>query len=92
MDREVVLAGIKIIEEEAMITDQHFLTGAAKGSLKRIAKSFEEKKKRTESELSSASNASKTQLQEEIKDYETIVTSVNESLERIGKKNSLKKN
>ena len=77
MDKDIVLDGIKTIEEEAMATDQHFLTAAAKGSLKRIAKSFEDKKKKNQAEATET-------------DYDTIITSVNESVERINKKNVLK--
>ncbi len=79
MNKDVVLPGIKVIEEEAMATDEHFLTGAAKGSLKRIAKSFEEKKKKTEPK-------------ETIEEYNLITTEVTAALERVNKKIALKKN
>ena len=86
MGKDIVLPGIKVIEEEAMATDEHFLTGAAKGSLKRIAKSFEEKKKKAQG------NTEKSELQETIADYDSIITSVTDALGRINKKNALKKN
>ncbi|MES2621404.1 MAG: M1 family metallopeptidase [Bacteroidota bacterium] len=88
MNREIVLSGIKIIEEEAMLEkDQHFMIAAAKGSLKRIAKSFEDKKKKAQSSMNSKMDSSaKPELQEHISDYETIVKSANDALERIGRK------
>jgi aminopeptidase N len=80
MDKDVVLPGIKVIEEEGMASDQHFLTGAAKGSLKRIAKSFEDKKKKAGAG------------EQDVKDYDLIVANANAALDRLSKKNAVKKN
>lgn len=87
MNKDVVLTGIKVIEEEAVATDEHFLTGAAKGSLKRIAKSFEEKKKEAQS-----NKAEKSESLETVAEYDLIISNINDALERINKKNTAKKN
>ncbi len=93
MDKKVVLQGIQTIEEQGMATDNHFYVGGAKGSLKRIAKSFEEKKKKAQSELvAEQSQTAKLDLQEKISDYDLIASNANDAIQRLTKKNELKKN
>ena len=90
---KVVLQGIQTIEEQGMATDNHFYVGGAKGSLKRIAKSFEEKKKKAQSELvAEQSQTAKLDLQEKISDYDLIASNANDAIQRLTKKNELKKN
>ena len=92
MDKNTVLAGIKTIEEQAMITESHFLVAGAKGSLKRIAKSFDEKKKKAQSELSTEQRMTgKIELQEKVSDDDLISSEANDAVQRITKKNELKK-
>lgn len=88
MDKDVVLSGIKNIEEEALsVKDQHFLLAAAKGSIKRIAKSFEDKKKKAQSSITNKTDAAtKLDLQNRISDYEAVLSSTNEALENLNKK------
>lgn len=88
MNKEIVVDGIKIIEEEAMLEkDQHFMIAAAKGSVKRIAKSFEDKKKKAQASMTNKMESSaKSELQNRISDYEEIVKSASDALARIGQK------
>ena len=93
MDKNIVLNGMNTIEEQAMATDNHFLVGAAKGSLKRIAKSFEEKKKKVETDLGNEKDAAaKTELQLKMSNYNLIVSQANDAIARVGKKSGVKKN
>ncbi len=88
MDKPEVLAGIEDIVSEAQTDDSHFILGAGKGSLKRIAKNFEDKKKKTESDLAKEKEPSaKLDLQETINNYDSIVTTANSALDRLNKKN-----
>jgi len=92
MDKYVVLHGIQTIEEEGMVSDNHFFVGGAKGSLKRIAKSFEEKRKKAQSEVDAQPKQDdKSELQEKVNDYSLIVSNANDAVQRLNKKNELKK-
>ena len=93
MDKDVVLNGIQTIEEQGMATDNHFFVGGAKGSLERIAKWFEDKKKKAQTEIAGEKvQTAKLELQEKINDYDLIVKNANDAVQRIIKKNELKKN
>ncbi len=93
MDKYVVLNGIQTIEEQGMATDNHFFVGGAKGSLERIAKWFEDKKKKAQTEIAGEKvQTAKLELQEKINDYDLIVKNANDAVQRIIKKNELKKN
>ncbi len=93
MDKDVVLHGIQTIEEEGMASDNHFFVGGAKGSLKRIAKSFEEKRKKAQSEIDAQQKQDdKQELQGKITDYSLIVSNANDAVQRLNKKSELKKN
>ncbi|MDB5283107.1 MAG: Peptidase rane alanine aminopeptidase [Bacteroidota bacterium] len=86
MDKAMVLNGIKTLEEQSN-TDNHFIIGAAKGALKRITKSFEEKKKKAQSDLlNEPSQTAKLDLQEKVTDYDLIVGEANDAIQRINKK------
>ncbi|MFN8322103.1 MAG: M1 family metallopeptidase [Chitinophagales bacterium] len=86
MDKSTVLKGIKTIEELGASADSHFLTGAAKGSLKRIAKSFEEKKKANTADLGKEEGqTAKLELQEKGAEYDLIVGEANDAINRLGK-------
>ncbi|MFN8287258.1 MAG: M1 family metallopeptidase [Chitinophagales bacterium] len=87
MDKNVVLSGAKSIEQEGMQLEGHYMQAAAKGSLKRIVKSFEEKKKRAQSDLSKEEGqTAKLNLQEKIADYDTIISTVKDAVDRFTKK------
>lgn len=93
MERPVVVSGISTIEQQGMTSDNHFITGAAKGALKRISKDFEDKKKATKTELTTEqSKTGKITLEENIKDYDLIIDSVEDALGRMSKKGDVKKN
>jgi len=93
MDKPQVLIGVKTIEEEAMATDSKFVLGGAKGSLKRIVKSFEDKRKKAQAELSSEqSQTAKIGLQESISNYDLIINDTNDALDRVNKKEDSNKN
>ncbi len=92
MDKAVVLNGIKTIEEQAMATDNHFLIGGAKGSLKRIAKWYEDKKKKTQSEINAEQGqTARVELQQKLSDYDLIVSEANDAVQRVTKKGEAKK-
>lgn len=92
MDKAVVLNGIKTIEEQAMVTDNHFLMGGAKGALKRIAKWYDDKKKRTQNEITAEQGqTARVELQQKLSDYDLIVSSANDAVVRVTKKSEGKK-
>ncbi|HLP21839.1 MAG TPA: M1 family metallopeptidase, partial [Chitinophagales bacterium] len=92
MDKAVVLKGIQTIEEQAMASDNHFVVSGAKGSLKRIVKSFDDKKKRAQSQMASEqSTSAKMELAEKVSDYDLIISNANDAVLRVTKKNELKK-
>ncbi len=87
MEKPVVLTGIATIEEEGVKADGHFIQGAAKGALKRINKSFEEKKKRAQADLNKEeSQTAKLELQEKIGNYDEITAAVTDALKRMSEK------
>jgi hypothetical protein len=86
MDKNIVLQGIKTIEEQGMATDNHFLVGAAKGSLKRIAKIFGDKKKSLQSQPADSAG-SKADIQEKTSNYDLLISTANDAADRLGKKN-----
>ncbi len=87
MDKSIVLKGIKNIEAEAVGADNHFFAGAAKGSLKRISKSFEDKKKVAQIQLSTEQDkTAKIGLQEQINNDEAIINETNDAISRLNKK------
>lgn len=89
MDKSVALTGIEDIANEAQSDDSHFILGAGKGSLKRIAKNFEAKKNKAESDLAKEKESSaKLDLQETISNYDAIVAAANSALERLNKSNT----
>lgn len=93
MDRSVVLTGIKTIEDEGGKSESHFVSGAAKGSLKRIEKQFEDKKKKAQSDLAiEQSQTAKLELQEKIGEYDAIISEATDALNRLNKKGEVKKN
>jgi aminopeptidase N len=93
MDKNLVLTGIKTIEAEGTNTESHFLSGAAKGALKRIVKSFEDKKKKAESDITTEqSQTAKLELQEKVGEYDLIVSEANDAVNRLNKKSESKKN
>lgn len=92
MDKSVAGRGIKTIENEGLATDSHWYIGAAKGSLKRISKSFEEKKKNAQEELSrEEGQTAKLELQEKIGNYDYIIAAAKDALERVNQKTAEKK-
>ena len=92
MNKDVVLNGIKTIEQEGMATDNHFYVDGAKGSLKRIVKSIEEKKRKNQNELSAEkTELKKVELQAKASDFDLIIKNTNEAIERLNKKSELKK-
>ena len=87
------MSGINTIEQQGMTTDNHFITSAAKGALKRISKDFDDKKKEAKTAMGTEqSKTEKITLQEKINDYELIMDSVEDALNRLNKKGDAKKN
>jgi aminopeptidase N len=87
MDKPIVLSGIKAIEAEGAKDDGNFITSAARGALKRMVKSFEEKKKKAQSDMSvEQGQTAKLALQEKINDYEQLVGAANDAMARLPKK------
>jgi aminopeptidase N len=89
MEKPMVLSGISDLAAEAQLGDSHFMLGAGKGSLKRIAKIFEDKKKSLQSDLSKAEGkAEKLELQEKIDGYDAIISAANDALAGLSKKSA----
>ncbi len=87
MEKNTVLQGIKTIEERGLITDSHYLTGAAKGSLKRIIKAFDDKRKRAQGDAGSEQSAAvKAQLLEDVSNYDLIMSEATDAMARLGNK------
>lgn len=87
MEKPVVLSGINDLSAEAQLGDSHFMLGAGKGSLKRIAKIFEDKKKALQNDLSKAEGKTeKLELQEKISGYDSIIAAANDALEALKNK------
>lgn len=85
MEKPMVLAGIKDLKDAAEAADEtHFMLGAGKGSIKRISKLFEDKKKEAQGDLSKAEGqTAKLELQEKIRDYEEIVATAEDALKAL---------
>ncbi len=92
MSPELVLKGLSFIEAQGMVSDNHFIQGAAKGSVKRILKWFDDKKKRTTETLGSEKDPTRKQeLQTQVSSYEKIVTEATEAGKRLTEKSVKKK-
>jgi aminopeptidase N len=93
MDKPVVISGINTIEQQGITSDNHFITGAAKGAIKRISKDFEDLKKTAKTSLGTEqSKTEKVSLEEKINDYDLIIYSAEDALNRLNKKGEAKKN
>ncbi len=92
MEKPVVLTGIETIEKLGKDTESHFMVGAAKGALKRISKSFDEKKHKTQTDMSGEPDkAAKAGLQEKIGDYDAIISASDDAYARLNKKGEAQK-
>lgn len=92
MERPVVTSGINTIVQQGLNTENHFITGAAKGALKRISKDFEDKKKEAKTQMATEeSKTGKVTLDEKINDYSLIIDSVEDALNTLNKKGSVPK-
>lgn len=86
MDKDIVLKGIKTIEQQAdSSSDSHFILGAAKGALKRIVKSFEDQKKKAQTDLGGEDKTKKAELQQDISDDQLVINETNNALARLNK-------
>ncbi|MBL0308832.1 MAG: M1 family metallopeptidase [Bacteroidetes bacterium] len=81
MNKEMVLSGIETITAEGNNSENVLVKGGAKGALKRIVKSFEERKKNT-----------KDDSPELISNYEAIIRAANSGLEKLTKTSEPEKN
>ncbi|MCX6197948.1 MAG: M1 family metallopeptidase [Bacteroidetes bacterium] len=87
MEKSTVLQGIKTIEEQGMNTNSHYLSGAAKGSLKRLIKAFDDKKKKAQGDAGSEQSAAvKAQLLEDVSNFDLITSEATDALARLGNK------
>lgn len=87
MDKSIVLSGIKTIEAEGVKSDGQFITAAARGALKRMVKSFEEKKSKAQKELTAEKDqTARPAIQEIVNDYEQLIGVTNEAMARLPKK------
>jgi len=93
MDKSIVLSGIKSLEQQGMNGDNRHITGAAKGSLKRISKWFDDQKKTLKKELAEEQDkTAKISLQEKLNDYDLIIGEADDALNRLNAKSEGKKN
>lgn len=76
MNAGVAEKGIASIKDHSLQSDAKLLYGAGKGSIKRVLKSFETKKKEAEKDKDDA----------KVKEYESIIAMANEAIELISKK------
>lgn len=85
MDKNVAVSGANFIEAEGeAVNGQHFLLGAAKGSLKRISKIFEEKKKTAKTDMvKEDGQTAKLELEEKVSNYDFIISAANDALEKL---------
>jgi hypothetical protein len=87
MDKAMALTGIKTIEQEGIASNSHFLTGAAKGALSRISKTFEDKKRKAQSDMAGESGKeARLASQGEIDGYGQIVNEAKGALDILDKK------
>lgn len=87
MEKPVVLSGLKTIEDLGMTLEGHYMLAAAKGSLKRIQKSFDDKKKRAQADLQKEEGqTAKLNLQEKIGDYDQIIAAAKDATDHLTKK------
>lgn len=81
MNKNIVLQGIQSMAQEGMQSNSNIVTGAAKGSLKRIVKTFEDKKKNLK-----ADDTTNTL------EYEEVIAAAQSALDQISKKKTEGKN
>jgi aminopeptidase N len=92
MDRPTVELGVESIALASTTTDSKLIINAGKGSLKRVVKAFEEKKKSAEKELKqleenkSADKNEIVQLRNKLEDIEGVLTKTKEAIDSIIKK------
>jgi aminopeptidase N len=91
MDKNVALNGIEVIEKSVGPNDSHFIAGAAKGALKRITKSFEDKKHKNQLDMAAEPDkTAKLGYQEKAADYDAIIDAANDALSRMNNKGEKK--
>lgn len=87
MEKPMVLAGINDMLEIASKNDEQYINSAVRGALKRLIRSFEEKKNAAEEELAkSKEKTAKLQWEEGIADYDEIITLANNAIALLSKK------
>lgn len=80
MNKPIVISGIEVLKNQALGTETKLLVSAGKGAIKRIVKQFEDKKKSLESNKENSEKSLMT-------DYDQIISSANDALALINKKN-----
>ncbi len=84
--KDLALKGIDILKRQALSTETKLLASAGKGSIKRIVKSFEEKRKEKQKLLDDEKQKDKGDAKVLIADYDAIILSANEALAAINQK------
>ena len=93
MDKNIVTSGISTIEQQGLNADNHYISRAAKGSLKRIEDHFEQEKQDTKKELAGEQDkAAKITLQQRLNDYDLIIDNAEDAQNRLNKKVNSAKN
>ncbi len=86
LGKEMVAQGIEILKTQALSTETKLIASAGKNSIKRIVKSFEEKKKESQKVMDDNKISDKGNNAALIADYDTIINSANDAIAAINKK------
>jgi aminopeptidase N len=86
MKKDLVIKGTDILKNQALSTETKLLASAGKGSIKRIVKSFEEKKKEVQKIIDDAKQKDKGDAYTLIADYDLIISNANDAVAAITKK------
>ncbi len=86
MKKDLAIKGIDILKNQALSTETKLLASAGKGSIKRLVKSFEEKKKEAQKIIDDEKQKDKGDAATLISDYDLIITNANDAISTITKK------
>jgi hypothetical protein len=86
MKKDLVFKGTEILKNQALSTETKLLASAGKGSIKRIVKSFEEKKKEVQKIIDDEKQKDKGDAYTLIAEYDLIISNANDAISAITKK------
>lgn len=86
MNKSLIIKGIELLKNQTLSTETKLLVSAGKSSLKRIVKSFEEKKKANQKIIDDPNQSNKENFAAMNSDYDTIISNANDAIAAISKK------